>query len=248
MESTRIPAGPRPALLALLCAAALAALLAPPLAATRAAAASLEEGSRGLSVTVQPGDSWSVIRGRMFPTEAIMSVNPGLARNGLRPGDVVRAPFVPLSRLDAALDRLSQAEAKLRETTAEKTALEKRVAESAAIEKTLAAERRASDRSRFISFALATAALVLGGALAGVLLFLRLARREARVAEAALAKTEARYAELRKQLREIEIDLQRRMVNLLHLHDVRVVTEEEVGRATAPLVDLAAELKKKHAG
>ena len=248
MRSTSIPtrrraATPMPACLA----AALAAALTIAPAAMAASIPAVEPG-RDMSETVRPGDSWSAIRGRMFPTAALQSANPEISRKGLQPGDVVRAPFVPVSRVDSVLERLATAESKLREATAARAALEERVAAAASLEQALADERTVADRLQFTAFALATAALVLGGALAGALLFLRLARREADLAERGLAKSEARYADLRRELREIEIDLQRRMVNLLHLHDVRVVSQEEVDGAVAPLVDLAAEIKKKHAG
>lgn len=246
MNTTPVPSRWRAALLGLLCLSAAAALAGAP--AAGAAPIGAERASRDMSETVRPGDSWSVIRGRMFPTEALQSANPGLVRKGLQPGDVVRAPFVPVSRVDSALERLAQTESKLREATEARAALEQRVAAIGSLEQALADERKATSRLRATSFALATAALVLGGALAGALLFLRMARREAHLADAGLTKIEARYAELRRQLRDIEIDLQRRMVSLLHLHDVRVVSQEEVDGAMAPLVDLAAEIKKKHAG
>ncbi|MDP3937957.1 MAG: hypothetical protein Q8R92_07450 [Deltaproteobacteria bacterium] len=248
MESIRIPLHRRGTVLALMGAALAFALLLAIAPAARAAAIPSDGASRQMSETVQPGDSWSVLRGRMFPTEALMSANPGLTRKGLNPGDVVRAPFVPVSRVDAALKRLSETESKLREATGANAALEQRVAATADLEKALADERSSSAALKFTTFALTTAALVLGGALAGALLFLRLARREAHLAERGLKRTEVRYGELRKELRGVEIDLQRRMVNLLHLHDVRVVSEEEVDDALAPLVKLATLLKKKHAG
>jgi hypothetical protein len=37
------------------------------------------------------------------------------------------------------------------------------------------------------------------------------------------------------------------MVNLLHLHGVRVVTEKETNAATRPVIEIATEIKKKHA-
>ncbi len=248
MKSIRTPLHQRWAVLALMGAALAFAPMLAIAPAARAAAIPSDGASRDMTETVQPGDSWSVLRGRMFPTEALMSANPSLARKGLNPGDVVRAPFVPVSRVDAALKRLSETELELREATEAKVVLEQRMAATADLEKALADERAGSAALKFTTFALTTAALVLGGALAGALLFLRLARREAHLAETGRERTEVRYGELRKGLRDIEIDLQRRMVNLLHLHDVRVVTEDEVDDALAPLVDLATVLKKKHAG
>lgn len=204
--------------------------------------------NRSLSVPVLPGDSWSVIRARMFSVEALKRANPEIARLGLRPGDIVRSPYVPVDRLDNAYARHVETERQLEQARSGKLAMAQRLLSLEAIERQLADERDAGALARTISYALLTAATVLAAAFLVVFYFMHASRRDARLATGRLAGTEERYGELKGSLRTIEIDLQRRMVNLLKLHEVRVVTQGEVDDSLAPLLDLTPELRKRHAG
>lgn len=205
------------------------------------------EQNETLWTTVRTGDSWFSLRARMFTTDALKRANPGLARNGLQPGDVVRAPYVPAERLEAASGRLGEAERQLKNARGTLAAAEARVASLSALEGRLADERGAAAAMRTLTFALLGVAILLAAGLFAAIYFTQIARRDARLAAARLAKTEESYTELQRSLRTIEIDLQRRMVNLLNLHDVRIVSEEEVDKSLATLLDLSSELKKKHA-
>src|SRR5262249_2588226 len=96
-------------------------------------AATAPAAPSGPSVVAQPGDSWQSIRVRMFPLEALMKANPGLGEM-LHPGDVVRAPYVPVAALDreaaarqAAETRLAETRARLGQTEKDRAALDARV-------------------------------------------------------------------------------------------------------------------------
>lgn len=203
--------------------------------------------NRSLSVPVLPGDSWSVIRARMFSVEALKRANPEIARQGLQPGDIVRSPYVPVDRLDSADARHIETERQLEEARSSQLAMKQRVLSLQAIERQLADERDAGALARTISYALLTTAILLAAAFLVAFYFMHASRRYARLAAGQLAGTDKRYTELKGSLRTIEIDLQRRMVNLLRLHGARVVSQGEVDTTLAPLLNLAPELRKKHA-
>src|SRR5262245_1669148 len=50
-------------------------------------------------VKAGPGDSWISMRGKICPIEVIQAANPAAANRSLRPGDVIRSPFVMSSEL-----------------------------------------------------------------------------------------------------------------------------------------------------
>jgi hypothetical protein len=200
-----------------------------------------------LSTTVRSGDSWSVLRGRMFTTEALKRANPGIARQGLQPGDVVRAPYIPVSRLDDANKRIAETERKLGEARASQAEMKERVAALESIERRLAEAERARAAVQSMSFALTTAVIVLSAALLAALYFMVAARRGARLATRDLTRAERRYAKLHRSLQDLDVDLQRRIMRLISLQGVRVVSQAEVDASMSPLLDISAELKKKQA-
>jgi hypothetical protein len=193
----------------------------------------------GDTLTVRQGDSWGTIRARLYPLEALRAANPEITRRGLQPGDIVRAPFVPSSALENAERGRRSAEQLREQSEARRKELETRMA---AVD-----SRGARTSLRIATFVLLllTLALAVGTGLA--LRMIRSARRESRLAGKRLGDVKSSYERLRSSLRGIEIELQRRMVNLLHLHGARVITDKEAKAATRPVIELATELKKKHA-
>ena len=134
-----------------------------------------------------------------------------------------------------------------RETRGTLAAVEERVAALITVEQRLADEKSSAAGMRTLTFALLGVAILLAAGLVAAIFYIQIARRGAQLAAAQLARADESYTELQSSLHTIEVDLQRRMVKLLNLHDVRIVSEEEVDRTLAPLLDISSELKKKHA-
>jgi hypothetical protein len=201
----------------------------------------------GDTLTVRQGDSWGTIRARLYPLEALRAANPEITRRGLQPGDIVRAPFVPSSALENAERGRRSAEQLREQSEARRKELETRMAAVDSLQRELNEARGARTSLRIATFVLLllTLALAVGTGLA--LRMIRSARRESRLAGKRLGDVKSSYERLRSSLRGIEIELQRRMVNLLHLHGARVITDKEAKAATRPVIELATELKKKHA-
>ncbi len=213
-----------------------------------AAPAASAQGAGADTLTVRQGDSWGTIRARLYPLEALRAANPEIARRGLQPGDIVRPPFVPSSALENAEKGRRSAERFREQSDARLKELETRIAAVDSLQRELSEARSARASLRIATFALLLLTLALAVGIGLALQMIRSARRESRLAEKRLEDVNSSYEHLRDSLRGIEIDLQRRMVNLLHLHGVRVITDKEAKAAVRPVIELATELKKKHAG
>ena len=206
----------------------------------------IRNDSRGLSVTVRPGDSWEAVRGRMFPVQSLKQANPGLDPDLLHPGQVVHAPYVPAELV--AREREARGDAVLRLTAARDrlAALER---ERAGFEAQRRDFARAGDALRALKGALlgliAFAVILLAG-LGVALQATRAARRRAAEEVSRRHAIESRYEGLRRSLAEIESGLQRRMMGLLHLHGGKIISEKEIDASVRPVIDLAGELRKKH--
>lgn len=213
---------------------------------TWALAAPPPAAAPGLSVTVQPGESWSSVRTRLFPLDALQQANPQLDPSMLHPGEVVRAPYVPVSELDRAraareaADRhLADAKTRLVDLDKDRTSLETRRRE-------LARAEAAASRQRGLVIGLAVLAVALLVLVAFLVAALRTARRAADDAVSRHGTLESRYDALRASLHEVDLGLQRRVMALLQLHGGRIVTEAEVQASLKPVIDLTRELKRKH--
>jgi hypothetical protein len=225
---------------------ALAIVLAS-FAPSSAAPADPPRAGGGGALTVRQGDSWGTIRARLYPLEALRAANPEIARRGLQPGDVVRAPFVPSSALENAERGRRSAEQLREQSDARQKELETRIAAVDSLQRELDEARGARTSLRIATFVLLLLTLALAVGMGLVLRVSQSVRRESRIARKRLEEVNSSYERLRDSLRGIEIDLQRRMVNLLRLHGVRVITDKEAKAAARPVIELAAELKKKHA-
>ncbi len=200
----------------------------------------------GPSVTVQPGDSWASVRNRMFPLDALKRANPGLDSEMLRPGDVVRAPYVPGEELDREHAAREAAESRLAETKARLAEIEK---DRASIE----ARRREVDRAkgtlfslRVVVISLAVVVMILVALLAFLVEAVRAARRNAAEAASRYSALQSRYEGLRQSLHELDVRLQQRIVSLLHLHGGKIVSDAELKSSMRTVLDFTQELKKKH--
>lgn len=198
-------------------------------------------------VTVQPGDSWESVRGRMFPVDALRKANPKLDHTILRPGDVVRAPYV--HRAEFARERASR-EAIERQLTA----AEARLAEVEKKSATLEARSRALDHAERSVSAWRAVMIVLALVALGLLVLLGLsakaslaARRNATEAVMRERALRSRYDELRQSLHDIDVKLQARVVSLLHLHGGKIVTDGEVAASLSAVTDFTQELRNRHA-
>ena len=198
-------------------------------------------------VTVQPGDSWESVRGRMFPIDALRKANPKLDPTILRPGDVVRAPYV--HRAEFARERASR-EALERQLTATEARLAEVEKKSAALE----ARSRAVDQAERNVYAWRAVMIVLALTALGLLVLLGISAKASLVArrnatEAAMRESalRSRYDELRQSLHDIDVKLQARVVSLLRLHGGKVVTDAEVATSLSAVTDFTQELRNHHA-
>jgi hypothetical protein len=214
---------------------------------TFALAQSDESGAPVSTWTVERGDTWLAIRNRMYPLEALMKANPTLEGRELMPGDVVRSPLVSVGEVDAAKARAAAFERELAEARAKGVELQERIVGVEALQANLTetTTRAASAENRML--VLVGTAIVLGIGLLGALAFALVTYRDARTREEQRDEAEARYGELRGALADLERTLQRRMVKLLSAHDVRVISVRDVERETEPVVEMARELKQRHA-
>lgn len=199
----------------------------------------------GPSVTAQPGDSWQSIRSRMFPLEALRKANPGLDEM-LHPGDVVRAPYVPVGELDREAAARQAAEARFAETNARLAAMEKDRAALEARAEALARGERSRTWLRVAVVVLVLVAIALVVGLGLVVKATRAARQSAVEVASRHRELQSRYDGLRKSLHDIDVTLQRRVVSLLSLHGGKVVTDSELRSSTGQVLDFSHELKRKH--
>jgi hypothetical protein len=202
----------------------------------------------GHTVTVQPGDSWLSVRHRLFPVDALRQANPGLDAEVLRPGDVVRAPYVPTSTFareraarTAVEQQLAQAKARLTEFERTAASLERTRRDLASAERSLAARPA-------IIVGLVLVALVLLVVLAALAQALLAARRHLRDLRSRDRALQSRYDDLRRSLHDIDVKLQGRVVALLQVHGGKVVTDSELTAALAPVMNITHELRARHGG
>jgi hypothetical protein len=214
--------------------------------ASAAAAPHKQFGDSG-TLVVRPGDTWSGIRSRLYPVDALLKANPALARRTLVPGDVIRSPFVTVTRMEEANSARARAERELEETSTRLTRMEAQVADYEALQLDLASEKGKHLSASNLAYLLGLGTFALLGLLAMSLVALFATHKRASGAERQLRQTGARYGNLRSALREIECDLQRRMMELLNQHGARIVSEKEVDVSTTPVIELAAEIRKKYA-
>jgi hypothetical protein len=208
--------------------------------------------------TVGPGDSWLSVRTRMCPVEEIQAANPALAARTLRQGDRIKAPFVPVSRLEHVTAQLREAEgrvvatraaadARAAEADATIAALHTRLAEleSIATERDAAVSQSTSAWALVVGVSVATAALA---AALGVLgLRLLAVHRSGAARDERLRELDTQYTDLRRTLNDLDLQLQRRMLQLVSWHDSGGLTERQIADAAAPVLDLARRLKERHA-
>ena len=199
----------------------------------------------GPSVVVQPGDSWQSIRTRMFPLDALMKANPGRGEM-LHPGDAVRAPYVPVAELDRAAAARQVAEARLAETRARLAQTEKDRATLEARAQALARNERSVTWLRVALFMLVLVAIAL---VAGVVLVVnasRSARQHAVEVASRHRELQSRYEGLRKSLHDVDVNLQRRVVSLLHLHGGKIVSDSKLRSSMGQVLDFTHELKRNY--
>lgn len=211
-----------------------------------ATAATPAPTASGPSVTVQPGDSWASVRTRLFPLEALKKANPGLDSETLHPGDVVRAPYVPVSELDREGAARQAAEARLTETKARLAEIEKDRASLEARRQDVARAERTHSWLRAVMLGLVLVVSVLLVGLGVLVRTMGAARRSAGDAASRQRALQTRYDGLRQSLQEIDVTLQRRVVSLLQLHGGKVVSDTELRSSMGQVVDFTHELKKKH--
>ncbi len=200
----------------------------------------------GPSVTVQPGDSWASVRSRMFPLEALKKANPRLDAETLHPGDVVRAPYVPVSELDREGTARQAAEARLTETKARLAEIEKDRASLEARRQDVARAERTHSSLRTVVIGLILVVIILVVVLAVLVRAMGAARRSAGDVASRHRALQARYDGLRQSLQEIDVTLQRRAVSLLQLHGGKVVSDTELRSSMGQVLEFTHELKKKH--
>jgi hypothetical protein len=197
-------------------------------------------------VTVQPGDSWESVRGRLFSLDALRRANPRLDATILRPGDVVRAPYVHRAELAKERAAREALDRQLTETERRLAELEKK---SAALE----ARSRAVDQAERSAQAWRAVMIVLVLVVLGLLVLLVIsgkaslaARRNATEAAVRERALRARYDDLRQSLHDIDVKLQARVVSLLRLHGGKIVTDTELATSLSAVTDFTQELKRQH--
>jgi hypothetical protein len=196
---------------------------------------------------VRPGDSWTTIRNRMFPLGALQEINPKLDPRMLHPDEVVRSPYVPASALLKERRAREDAEARLSEVKARLDGIERQSGMLQALRHDLDRARGRRTSLRMLTIALLVLLAAMAVILAVALQATRLVRRHLREEQARYQALETRYTNLRRSLQEIDVGLQRRMVDLLRLHGGKIVDEKEIGNTIKPILSFTSDLKKKHA-
>lgn len=200
----------------------------------------------GPSVIVQPGDSWASVRSRLFPLDALQKANPHLDPEMLHPGEVVRAPYAPVSELERARAARDATERQLADMKARIAEFEKDRASFETRRRELSRAEAALPALRWVVIGLVLLAIVLLVLLAVFVRAVRDARQKAQETVSRTSALQSRYDELRTSLHELDVGLQRRVVSLLQLHGGRVVSNAEVEASITPMIERARELKKKH--
>jgi hypothetical protein len=198
-------------------------------------------------VKAAPGDSWSSIRGKICPIEIVQSANPAATERSLRPGDVIRSPFVLSTELQRANARYGDLEVRLAEEIDRRSELETQLLTFENQQSELLAVREsevAARRNGALMLAVAAGAIAL---LLVALVFLLAARQESERASVRLSEAEERYADLRQSLQALEIQLQKRMLELVGMHKGSAVSDEQISAATLPVIEMAERLKRRHA-
>jgi hypothetical protein len=81
-----------------------------------------------------------------------------------------------------------------------------------------------------------------------VSLFLALAARtDASRMRTRLAAADERYTDLRRSLQSLEVQLQKRMLDMLEVHKSQLLTERDIDDATLPVIEMAERIKQRHA-
>jgi len=207
----------------------------------------VETGAPLSEWTVKRGDTWLAIRSRLYPLEALMKANPSLADRELRPGDVIRSPRVSASEVETAKTRVTSLEAQLAAEQAKTVELQERLVGLDALQASLDETQARTATLERRGMLLIVIAVVLGVAVLGALAFGLMTFRDVQLREELRDDAEARYTDLSGSLTDLERSLQRRMVKLLSAHDVRVISVRDVERETEPVVEMARELKQRHA-
>jgi hypothetical protein len=196
---------------------------------------------------VRPGDSWTTIRNRMFSVSTLQEINPELDPRTLHPDEVVRSPYVPASLFLKESRAREDAESRLSALKARLDGMERESGTLQALRHDLDRARGRRTSLRVLTIALIVLLVAMVVILAVALQATRLARRHLREEQARYQALETRYTSLRRSLQEIDVGLQRRMVDLLRLHGGKIVDEKEIGNSIKPILSFASELKKKHA-
>jgi hypothetical protein len=198
-------------------------------------------------VQAEPGDSWSSIRTRICPIELLQSANPGLADRNLRPGDVIRSPFVSAEELEKAKTLYNQSEARLQKELERRSDLEARVASFESLQRELAQVRESEAGAKRTSAALVGATGVATVLFLIALVLALVLRQESERLNRRLVDAEERYNDLRRSLQALEVHLQKRMLELVGVHKGHALNEEQVHAAVLPVIEMAERLKRRHA-
>jgi len=229
-------------ILALVSLASPAFLLQAAAAADRAPA----QGRPGFSVAVRPGESWESVRGRMFPVQSLKQANPGLDPDLLHPGQIVAAPYVRASELAREHSAREDAERRVTDARDRLAVLEREQASFASQRRAFTSAGDAMRTLRSLLLGLVAFSVLLLGGLGVAVQAALAARRRAAESESRRRDFESRHESLRRSLVEIESGLQRRMMDLLHLHGGKIISERELDASVRPVIHLAGEIRKKH--
>ena len=198
------------------------------------------------ALTVQPGESWSSIRNRMFPVDALRQANPKLDTETLHPGDVVQPPYVHGSVY--ARERVAR-EALDRQLTAAKGRVAELEKKSAALE----ARHREVEQAERNVYAWRAIMVVLVLVVIGLIVLVGVvgkaslaARRHASDVASRERTVRSRHDELRQSLHDIDVKLQARVVSLLRLHGGKIVTDAELAASLSAVTDFTQELRQQH--
>jgi hypothetical protein len=202
-------------------------------------------------VTAGSGDSWLSLRSKLCPVETIQSANPTVSSRSLKLGDVVRSPFILSSIHAAEVERARVArtdlEGRLEEERARTSALEAQLKPFEEVKLELAHARESEQTWKTTSGA-ALAAAAISAALLVASLFLALsARTDASRLKTRLAASDERYGDLRRSLQSLEVQLQKRMLEMLEVHKSQAPGERDIEEATLPVIEMAERIKQRHA-
>jgi hypothetical protein len=229
----------------------LAAALLAPTAARAETTPAQTSAQLPAEVTAGSGDSWLSLRSKLCPVESIQTANPNVSSRSLKLGDVVRSPFILSSVHAAEVERArvtrTDLEGRLEEERTRTAALEAQLKPFEEVKLELVHARESEQTWKTTSGG-ALAAAAIAAALLVASLFLALAARtDASRLKTRLAASDERYGDLRRSLQSLEVQLQKRMLDMLEVHKSQPPTERDVEEATLPVIEMAERIKQRHA-